>query len=68
MHFNHAGWAPHVYFHMLAERNVSHTSTRRARRQETGTTTLSDIEKETVGSSSPNSNLIVEAMEAGRKY
>ncbi|KAF3438603.1 hypothetical protein FNV43_RR21366 [Rhamnella rubrinervis] len=66
------GWAPHVYFHMLAERNCSHSSVRRAhslrlRRQETGST-FSDSDKETVESSLPNSNLMMEAMEAGREH
>lgn len=68
--FKLAGWAPYLYFHMLAERNSQSLARRvnshRLRRQDT-LTTLSDSDKETPGSS-PNSNLIVEAMEAGRSY
>ncbi|XP_048329050.1 lipid phosphate phosphatase 2 [Ziziphus jujuba] len=55
------GWAPYLYFHMLAERNSQSLARRvnshRMRRQDT-LTSLSDSDKDTPGSS-PNSNLIV---------
>ncbi|KAL5544881.1 hypothetical protein UlMin_008665 [Ulmus minor] len=66
------GWAPHIYFKMLADGNSSQSSLKRLTslrlRPQEIESGLYENDKETPESSTSHSRLVMEALEAGRNY